>query len=111
MNKHFGLMFSALFACFPCTRTLPASDYGSPDSQPEPRTLTIQEAVRMPLPRSPDVVMVEAQAARAGDAVRESRSMNRPQVVAGTGLAYNNGFPLSIEGAAPSIFQIGLSQS
>lgn len=29
----------------------------------------------------------------------------------GTGLAYNNGFPLSIEGSAPSIIQLGLSQA
>jgi outer membrane protein len=43
--------------------------------------------------------------------VRETRSLNLPQVVTGAGLAYNNGYPLSIEGSAPSIFQIGASQS
>jgi len=56
-------------------------------------------------------LIAEAQTVRAGDALRESRSLNRPQVYAGTGLAYNNGFPLSIEGSAPSIFQVGVSQS
>ncbi len=48
---------------------------------------------------------------RAEEAVRESRSLNLPQIFTGTGLAYNNGFPLSIEGSAPSIFQIGANQS
>jgi outer membrane protein len=59
---------------------------------------------------SPEMLMAETQAKRAKEAVRESRSLNRLQVVAGTGLAYNNGFPLSIEGAAPSIFQVGANQ-
>jgi outer membrane protein len=81
------------------------------DPQEEIRHLTVQEAVQMALSGSPEMLLAESQTIRAGEAVRESRSLNRPQVVTGTGLAYNNGFPLSIEGAAPSIFQIGLSQS
>jgi outer membrane protein len=81
---------------------------GSP--QPEVRTLTVQEAVRMTLSRSPEVLVAEAQAARAREALRESRALNQPRVYAGTGLAYNNGFPLSIEGSAPSIFQVAASQ-
>ncbi|MEJ2111334.1 MAG: TolC family protein, partial [Acidobacteriota bacterium] len=75
------------------------------------RSLTIQEAVKLTLEHAPEMRIAESQAERAGAAIRESRSLNRPQVVTGTGLAYNNGFPLSIEGAAPSIFQVGLSQS
>ncbi len=88
-----------------------ASEQNRPDPQPEVRALTIQEAVQMALAHSPEVMLAEAQSARAGEALRESRSLKWPQVVTGTGLAYNNGFPLSIEGAAPSIFQIGASQS
>jgi|GEM_PF-549763 len=90
---------------------------GSASAKPDPapqsqiRTLTLQEAVRMALSRSPEILLVEAQAIRAGEAVREARSLNRPQVFAGSGLAYNNGMPLSIEGAAPSIFQVRMSQS
>jgi outer membrane protein len=78
--------------------------------QPESRTLTLQETVRLTLSRSPEVLVAEAQAARAREALRESRASNRPRVFMGTGLAYNNGFPLSIEGAAPSIFQVSASQ-
>jgi outer membrane protein len=111
MNKHSGVILPVAFLCIFCTRTVSASESGNPDPQPGSRTLTIQEAVRMSLAHAPEVLLAQAQAVRAREAVRESRSLNRPQLVAGTGLAYNNGFPLSIEGAAPSIFQIGLSQS
>lgn len=77
---------------------------------PDVRTLTLQEAVRLTLSHSPEALIAEAQAARARETLREARSSNQPRVFAGTGLAYNNGFPLSIEGAAPSIFQISASQ-
>jgi outer membrane protein len=73
--------------------------------------LSIQEAVQMSLGHAPEMHIAESQEERAVEAVREGRSLIRPQIVAGTGIAYNNGFPLSIDGAAPSIFQVGLSQS
>jgi outer membrane protein TolC len=79
------------------------------DSKPE--TLSLQEAVRLALARSPEILLAEAQSLRASNALREARALRLPQVVAGTGLAYNNGFPLSIEGSAPSIFEVGASQS
>ncbi len=80
------------------------------EAQTQPKILTVQDAIRMALERAPEISVAVAQAARAGEVLRETRSLNLPQVMTGTGLAYNNGFPLSIEGAAPSIFQIGLSQ-
>ena len=73
--------------------------------------LTLREAVRLALARGPEVFLAQTEAARAAQALRETRSANLPQVVTGTGLAYNNGFPLSIEGAAPSIVQLGVNQS
>ena len=97
--------FLVFAACMIFAGTLSASEQaGSP--QPEARALTVQEAVRLTLSRSPEVLVAEAQAARAREALRESRSANLPRLFAGTGLAYNNGYPLSIEGAAPSIFQL-----
>ncbi len=74
------------------------------------RLLTLQEAIRMAVGRAPEMALAGSQVDRAHEAVREARASNQPQVVAGTGLAYNNGFPLSIEGSAPSAFQIGLNQ-
>jgi outer membrane protein len=109
MMKLSKVLFFIIAACSCCPATL-ATAHRDPGSQPERRTLTIQEAVQMTLARSPETVLAEAQALRAREALRESRSLNRPQVTAGTGLAYNNGFPLSIEGAAPSLFQVGAVQ-
>jgi outer membrane protein len=111
MNKLLGMLFVVFAARGICSELLSASEHGVLRPQVENRIVTLQEAVRMTLARSPEVLLAEAQAIRADEALRESRSLNQPQVATGTGLAYNNGFPLSIEGAAPSIFQIGASQS
>ncbi len=97
-------------ACLILAAVLSASESFATGSQSETRALTVQEAVRMTLSRAPEILLAEAQAIRSREALRESRSLNRPRVYAGTGLAYNNGFPLSIEGSAPSIFQVNASQ-
>jgi len=111
MKKILGILIF-IFAAF-CSgpEILSASDQPNPEAQPETQTLTVQEVVQMALGHSPEVMLAKAQAIRAGEAVREIRSLNRPQVYTGTGLAYNNGFPLSIEGSAPSIIQIAATQS
>jgi outer membrane protein len=111
MNKIHRLLY--VFIIFVVAAPGISRAFSSPEnaSQPEVRLLTIQEAVQMTWAHAPEMQVADVQEKRAGEAVRESRSMVRPQVVTGTGLAYNNGFPLSIEGAAPSIFQVGLSQS
>jgi outer membrane protein TolC len=110
MNKLLKILFLVFATCLNGTGLFSASEDSGSNPGPETRALTVQEAVRMTLSHSPDVLMAEAQALRAKEALRESRSTNRPRVVAGTGLAYNNGMPLSIEGAAPSIFQVNASQ-
>jgi outer membrane protein len=110
MNKLLRILFLVFAACLCGAGVLSASENNGLNPGPEIRTLTVQEVVRMTLSNSPDVLMAEAQSRRAGEALREIRSANRPRVVAGTGLAYNNGMPLSIEGAAPSIFQVSASQ-
>lgn len=110
MKRLSQILIYIVTACCLCSWTFSASGFVKPASQPEIRVLTVQDAIQMALAYSPEILMAEAQAIRSEEAVRESRSLNLPQVFAGTGLAYNNGFPLSIEGAAPSIFQIGASQ-
>jgi outer membrane protein TolC len=110
MNKLRKMVFSISAIGFGLAGMLIASEPGAANSQNELRALTVQEAVRMTLSRAPEVLLAEVQALRANEALRESRSLNRPRVYAGTGLAYNNGFPLSIEGSAPSIFQVNASQ-
>jgi outer membrane protein len=110
MNILSRILFLVFATCLNGTALLSASENSGSSPGSEIRTLTVQEAVRITLSHSPDVLIAEARALRAKEALRESRSVNRPRVVAGTGLAYNNGMPLSIEGAAPSIFQVNASQ-
>jgi outer membrane protein len=86
------------------------SGYGSSRIDSQQEAITIQEAVQMALAHSPEALLAKAQSLRAQEALRETRSSNLPQVVIGSGLAYNNGFPLSIEGSAPSIFEVVASQ-
>jgi outer membrane protein len=107
MNKTARLLIPLLALCVPASAiTNMGQEPGRPGA-----VLTLREAIRLALARAPEVQLAQAEAARAGEALRETRSANLPQIVTGTGLAYNNGFPLSIEGSAPSIIQLGLSQA
>ena len=71
----------------------------------EKRMLTVEEAARMAIAHSPDAHIAGAQTRQAEEAIRETRSRDLARAVIGSGMAYNNGFPLSIEGSAPSIFR------
>jgi outer membrane protein TolC len=74
-------------------------------AQAETRTLTLKEAVNLALQQNPDLLMArldEQKAALGVDAIREPLA---PRVVVGSGLAYSNGFPMSIEGSAPAVLQ------
>jgi outer membrane protein TolC len=107
MNRLLKLLISLLAVCVPACEAENMRDQGGRAGG----VLTLSEAVQLALARGPEVFLAQAEAARAGDALRETRSMNLPQIVTGTGLAYNNGFPLSIEGSAPSIIELGANQS
>jgi outer membrane protein TolC len=72
--------------------------------------MTLRQAVEMALKQNPDVVLARLDVERARQAVRVARDPFAPRVVVGSGLAYSNGFPLSIEGAAPSIVQANATQ-
>ena len=111
MNRILSNVMLAAITSFASIGVLGAFDLDRPGQQPETRTITVQDAVRMALTHAPEVLLADAQVIRAREAVRETRSLNRPQVYTGTGLAYNNGYPLSMEGAAPSIFQVSGSQA
>lgn len=108
MSRLPGCFLLSLFLCW----TQAFADESDQRTAPPPGgiALTLQEAIKLAVSRAPEVSIADVQVTRAGDFLRETRASNRPQVIAGTGLAYNNGYPLSIEGAAPSAFQIGLTQ-
>ncbi|MGD0199486.1 MAG: TolC family protein [Bryobacteraceae bacterium] len=71
----------------------------------EVHTLTLREAVDLALKQNPDVVLARLDEQRAEQAVRLAKDPFAPKVVVGSGLAYSSGFPMSIEGATPSIMQ------
>ncbi|MGA2326120.1 MAG: TolC family protein [Bryobacteraceae bacterium] len=71
----------------------------------EVRTLTLREAIDLALNQNPDILLARLDQQKAEDAVRLARDPFIPKVVVGSGLAYSNGFPMSIEGATPSIMQ------
>ncbi|MCL2878238.1 MAG: TolC family protein [Acidobacteria bacterium] len=101
MNRLVGTFLILFLICFSFIR--PASA--------ENRTLTLEEAVRLAIAHSPDALIAGAKARQAEEAVQETRSLNLPRAVVGTGAAYNNGFPLSVEGSAPSIVRFEAIQS
>lgn len=70
-------------------------------SQPLP----FRHAMELTAARSASIPAA-AENLRAQAAVREARNMFLPQLVVGSGLGKSFGFPLTIEGAAPSIFNV-----
>ncbi len=57
------------------------------------------------------VPVAAAEQARAHAAYLEMRNMFLPQMVVGSGIAKTYGFPLSIEGSAPSVFSLNYQSS
>jgi outer membrane protein len=73
-------------------------------------SMRLREAVDQALAQNPDLVLARLDQRFAEERVRVARDPFSPRIAAGSGLAYNNGFPLSIEGAAPSVFQASANQ-
>ena len=72
--------------------------------------MTLRQAVETALRQSPDLALARMDDERARQAVRVARDPFAPKLVVGSGLAYSNGFPMSIEGSAPSIFQANATE-
>jgi outer membrane protein len=71
----------------------------------ETRTLTLKQAVDLALEQNPDIVLARLDEVKANQAARAARDPFVPKVYVGSGLAYTYGFPMSIDGSAPSIIQ------
>src|SRR5690348_9110571 len=72
--------------------------------------MTLRQAVETALKQNPDIALARMDEDRARQAVRMARDPFSPKLVVGSGLAYTNGFPMSLEGSAPSIFQANVTQ-
>ena len=71
----------------------------------EVRPMTLRQAVETALRQNPDIALSRLEEESARQAVRVAKDPFTPRLTVGSGLAYSNGFPMSIEGSAPSIVQ------
>ncbi len=69
------------------------------------RTLTLKQAVDLALEQNPDLMLARLDQQKAQLGVAAVAEPLLPRVYAGSGLAYTYGFPVSLDGSAPSIFQ------
>jgi outer membrane protein len=76
----------------------------------EVHQMTLRQAVGTAVKQNPDIALARLDEENARQAVRVAKDPFAPRLTAGSGLAYSNGFPMSIEGSAPSIVQAHASQ-
>ncbi len=67
--------------------------------------MNLKQAVDRALQQNPDIALARLDEQKAAQAVRLAKAPFSPDIYAGSGLAYTNGFPLTVEGSAPSIVQ------
>jgi outer membrane protein TolC len=72
--------------------------------------MTMKAVLSRALAQNPEVAMARLEEQKAVQGGKIARDPFAPKVVAGSGLAYSSGFPLSINGAVPSIFQAQATQ-
>ena len=72
--------------------------------QAEP--LPLERAIRLALAHSTGTAIANADARRTFASYRELRNNFIPQLVAGSGLGYTYGYPLSIEGSPPALLDV-----
>jgi outer membrane protein TolC len=72
--------------------------------------VTLRRAVELALTHSRAGGASEADQARTQAAYREARSAYLPRIVLGSGIGGSYGFPLSLENAAPSLFNVTTQQ-
>jgi outer membrane protein len=71
----------------------------------EVHEMTLRQAVDRALEQNPDIALARLDEQKAAQAVRLAKAPFSPTIGVGSGLAYSSGFPMSIDGAAPSIVQ------
>src|SRR5712692_4827826 len=76
----------------------------------EVHVMPLRQAVDRALEQNPDIALARLDEQKAAQAVRLAKAPFSPTIGAGSGLAYSSGFPMSIDGAAPSIVQARATQ-
>ena len=72
----------------------------------EVHSLTLQQALEIAARQNPDVALARLDEQRAEQGIKVAVDPFRPKVYGGSGLAYTYGYPNSIDGNAPSLFQL-----
>jgi outer membrane protein len=68
--------------------------------------VTLHHAVELALQHATGISIAAADQQHASASYRELRNSYIPQLNAGAGIGWSDGFPLSLEGAAPSLFNV-----
>lgn len=76
------------------------------DSSADKKPLAFRTAIELAVKNSTTSGVAQADLQRARATVTQTRDVFLPQFVLGSGLGGSYGFPLSLEGAAPSIFNV-----
>ncbi|MDQ2775729.1 MAG: TolC family protein [Acidobacteriota bacterium] len=72
----------------------------------EVHPLTLKQALDLASRLNPDVALARLDQQRSQEDIRIAQNPFRPKIYGGSGLAYTYGYPNSIEGNAPSLFQM-----
>jgi outer membrane protein TolC len=71
----------------------------------ETHTLTLRQTVELALKQNPDLVLARLDEVKMREGVRVAKDPFSPRLTVGSGVAYSNGFPMTIAGNPPSLFQ------
>jgi outer membrane protein TolC len=77
----------------------------------EVRTMTLREAIDLALKQNPDLMMARLDLTKARLGVKIAHDPFEPKLYGGSGAAYTNGYPATINGNPPSIFQAQASMA
>ena len=79
-------------------------------AQDNQNSIPFRTAIELALKNSATSGIATADLQRARASYTRSRDLFLPQAVVGSGLAYSNGFPLSLEGSAPAVFNVNVQE-
>ena len=72
----------------------------------EVHSLTLQQALELAARQNPEVALARLDEQRAEQGVKVALDPFRPKVYGGSGIAYTYGYPNSIDGNAPALFEL-----
>lgn len=85
---------------------LPAVLFAQESAAAQEKPLAFRTAIELALKNSATTGVSQADLQRASSSVSQLRNAFKPLTVVGAGLGASYGFPLSLEGAAPAIFNV-----